>query len=72
MSNINHVERRVRLVRPYADLPVGREGVCTADLPDHDVYAVWFDAPVPRGVNWVRFDYAAKAAFAPIEVEERA
>ena len=60
---MNHVDRRVRLARPYADLLAGIEGRCTADLPEQDVYAVWFDDPVPRGVNWVRFDSAAKASF---------
>jgi len=49
---------RVRLAKALDDnaIPLGAEGICTADLPadDHDVFAVWFDEPF-GGQNWWAF-----------------
>ena len=41
----------------------GQAGICTADLPDDDVFAVWFFAAGGVGLQWVTLTQAHKAIF---------
>ncbi len=58
----NHVGRRVRVMDTFGEVTQGLLGICTADLPHYDAYAVEFDQPL-KYARWVRFEHAAKRHF---------
>ena len=69
MSDSSHHDRHVRVTESFGQIQVGLEGICTADLPDYDVYAIWFDKPFDidhEDVHWILFDYASKSHFAVV------
>jgi len=57
--------KRVRTTIDMELIPKGSTGICTAELPDDDVFAVMFDSPIDGIINsngdtWVTFEYKDK------------
>ena len=60
-----HLWRRVECRSPVGSVvQVGMKGVCTAELRDDDVFAVWFDEGVAGTMlHWVTMKYSEKWHF---------
>lgn len=67
VANEGYLNRKVILTEDIGKptdlcfLVKGSTGVCTADLEQYNVFAVWFDEPVGTNENgkpiyWVRFE----------------
>lgn len=55
-----YVWKPVILLEDIGSLKKGRKGLCTADLKEHDAFAVWFEEPVcysgeGKPIYWVTF-----------------
>lgn len=48
----------------------GQTGVCTGDLPEEDMFAVWFNEPTATGLSWVVFNQEEKPLFIVGPVDE--
>ena len=68
--------RRVVCVKALAAILVGRTGVCTAELKEQNIFAVWFDEPIVfndpttgniMALNWWTMEYGDRAHFALAE-----
>lgn len=57
------VQKKVRLIDDFQHFAAGEEGRCTADLPDHDVFAVWF----AESDEWVRFQWSDRELFEVVD-----
>jgi len=63
MNRKDWLDKKVITTKDMEKIPKGSTGIVTADLPDEDVFAVWFDEPFELQPPWIRFDYASKDKF---------
>lgn len=65
------LNEKVVLIEDIGCLKKGNQGIVTADLPDYNVFAIWFDELVyiseeDIALHWIRFDWSEKGKFIKI------
>ena len=65
ISSDDCVWQLVELIEDYGDLKKGLQGVCTADLPDNDIFAV-----MSNEYGWITFEGGARSKFKIISMED--
>lgn len=70
-ENENFVGKYVEIVEDGCGVPKGRKGIVTADLKEHNAFAVWFDEPIGstedcQPLHWARFEWQERNKFAII------